>query len=214
MGYKTQNSDSLADVEQSGPNQSRLTPKGARTRARIVDAAARLIHRRSVVATTLDDVKAEAEVSGSQLYHYFPDKEALVRAVIDHQTAVIVDNQRQLDLGTIGLAGWYDKVIAHAKTVDGQGGCPLGSLGGQLSEIDPRARPLIADGFAQWSAAIGEGLHVLHDGGHLAAEIDPDDLAVTFLAVLQGGLLLAQVQRDTAPLETAIHTLLSLAGTR
>ena len=65
-------------------DQPRLTPKGERTRTRIVEAAARLIHERSVAGTTLEDVKAAAEVSGSQLYHYFPDKDNLVQAVIDH----------------------------------------------------------------------------------------------------------------------------------
>jgi hypothetical protein len=37
---------------------------------------------------------------------------------------------------------------------------------------------------------------------------------VTILAALQGGLLLAQVQRDTRPLETAVDTLLALASAR
>jgi hypothetical protein len=41
---------------------------------------------------------------------------------------------------------------------------------------------------------------------------DPDDLAVTLLAALQGGLLLAQVQHDTRPLETAVDTLFALAA--
>jgi hypothetical protein len=43
---------------------------------------------------------------------------------------------------------------------------------------------------------------------------DPDDLAVTLLAALQGGLVLAQVQRDTHPLETAVDTVLELARLR
>jgi hypothetical protein len=55
-------------------------------------------------------------------------------------------------------------------------------------------------------------LRRLHDAGHLPEGTDPDDLAVTFLATLQGGLLLAQVRRDTRPLETAIDTLIELAG--
>ncbi|MGH3070312.1 MAG: TetR/AcrR family transcriptional regulator, partial [Streptosporangiaceae bacterium] len=63
----------------------RLTPKGERTRARIVDAAAQLIYERGVAGTTLEDVKAAAEVSGSQLSHYFADKDGLVQAVIDRQ---------------------------------------------------------------------------------------------------------------------------------
>ena len=61
----------------------RITPKGERTRARIVEKAAALIHERGVAGTFLEDVKAAAGVSGSQLYHYFPDKDELVQAVID-----------------------------------------------------------------------------------------------------------------------------------
>ena len=91
-----------------------------------------------------------------------------------------------------------------------KGGCPLGSLAGQLAETDPRARALIAAGFEQWSAAISDGLQELQAAGRLAPGIDADDLAITLLAALQGGLLLAQVQRDTRPLRTAVDTLLAL----
>ena len=55
-------------------DRPRLTAKGARTRARIVEEAAALIHERGVAGTTLEDVKAAAEVSGSQMYHYFPTR--------------------------------------------------------------------------------------------------------------------------------------------
>ena len=36
-----------------------------------------------------------AEVSGSQMYHYFPDKNEIVQAVIDYQADAIVRHQRQ-----------------------------------------------------------------------------------------------------------------------
>ena len=75
-------------------DRPKLTAKGARTRARIVEEAAALIHERGVAATTLEDVKAAAEVSGSQLYHYFPDKNELVQAVIDYQADTIVNHNR------------------------------------------------------------------------------------------------------------------------
>ena len=195
------------------PHRSRLTPKGERTRARIVGAAARLIYQRGVAGTTLEDVRTAAQVSGSQLSHYFADKEDLVQAVIDRQASVIAGNQERADLGTIdGLIAWRDMVIAEAKRTDGKGGCPLGSLGSQLAESDPQARTLVAAGFGRWSAAISDGLRTLQIAGHLPAGINPDDLAVTLLAALQGGLLLAQVQRDTRPLQTALDTLLALAS--
>ena len=81
-------------------DRPRLTPKGQRARARIVEAAARLIYERGVAGTTLDDVKMAAEVSGSQMYHYFPNKDELVQAVIAHQADVFAGHQRQADLGS------------------------------------------------------------------------------------------------------------------
>jgi AcrR family transcriptional regulator len=192
-------------------DRPRLTAKGERTRSRIIQVAARLIHERGVAGTTLDEVKAAAEVSGSQMYHYFPDKDDLVRAVIGYQAGTVTGNQRQADLGSLdGLRAWRDMAVAQADSSNGQGGCPLGSLGGQLAETDSHARALIAAGFQQWSAAIGDGLRRLQDAGRLPAGIDADDLAVTLLAALQGGLLLAQVQRDPGPFKTTVDTLLAL----
>jgi len=199
-------------VASTPDSHPRRTPKGERTRARIVEVAARLVHERGVAGTTLDDVRKAAGVSGSQLSHYFAGKDELVQAVTDYQAGVIAGNQRQADLGSLdGLRSWRDMVIAAARATQGEGGCPLGSLAGQLAETDPQARALIAAGFEQWQAAISEGLRGLHDAGHLPSGTDPDDLAVTLLAGLQGGLLLAQVQRDTRPLETAVDTILGLA---
>ncbi len=192
-------------------DRPRLTPKGARTRARIVEEAAALIHERGVAGTTLDDVKAAAEVSGSQLYHYFPDKDDLVQAVIDYHADAIVSRNRQALGSANGVEAWRKMVIAAAKRTKAKGGCALGSLVGQLAENDPEARALIAAGFDQWAAAIGDGLRSLHAEGKLPSDVDPDDLAITLLATLEGGLLLAQVQRSTRPFETAVNTLLALA---
>jgi AcrR family transcriptional regulator len=207
---KTDYSGAMANDAQA---RSRLTPKGERTRARIIEAASRLIYERGVAGTTLEDVRAAAGVSSSQLYHYFADKDALVQAVISHQADVTAGNQEQADLTTIeGLRAWRDMVVAAARSDGARGGCPLGSLGSQLAETDPEARALVAAGFSRWSAAIAVGLRPLYATGQLPAGIDPDDLAVTLLAALQGGLLLAQVERDTRPLETAIDTILALAS--
>jgi TetR/AcrR family transcriptional regulator, transcriptional repressor for nem operon len=193
-------------------DRPRLTAKGERTRGRVVDAAARLIHERGVAGTTLEDIRSAAGVSGSQLSHYFAGKDDLVQAVIDRQAQTIASHQRRADLSTPGgLRGWRNTVIDQVRGTEGKGGCPLGSLAGQLAENDARARALIAAGFGQWSAAIGDGLRRLQAAGHLPDGTDPDDLAVTLLAVLQGGLLLAQVQRDSRPLETAVDTVLRLA---
>src|ERR1700750_3277867 len=111
-------------------DRPRLTPKGARTRARMVEEAAALIHERGVAATTLEDVKVAAGVSGSQLYHYFPDKTGLGRAAIDYQADNIVTRNTHALAGANGVEAWRTMVITAAQRTRAIGGCQLGSLGG------------------------------------------------------------------------------------
>jgi hypothetical protein len=56
-------------------------------------------------------------------------------------------------------------------------------------------------------AAQGARLDHLDTIAGLPAEVNPDDLALATLAALQGGLLLAQVQRDPRPLAVALDTM-------
>jgi TetR/AcrR family transcriptional repressor of nem operon len=188
-----------------------LTRKGQQTRQRIIDAAADLIFERGVGHTTIEDVRAAAEVSSSQLYHYFDDKPALVHAVIEHQADTIVDGQKTFDLSTLeGLRAWRDWVIQHQRELDCSGGCPIGSLGSELAETDPAARAQVSEGFKRWETAIQSGLREMHARGRLSPEADPDALALALLASLQGGLLLTQIERDTKPLEAALDAMLDL----
>src|SRR5581483_3564165 len=122
----------------------------------------------------------------------------------------IVNRQRHALSSANGVEAWRNMVISAAKRTKAKGGCQLGSLVGQLAENDPRARALIAAGFDQWAAAISDGLRSLDADGKLPSDIDPGDLAITLLATLEGGILLAQVHRSSQPIETAVNNLLAL----
>ncbi len=190
---------------------STLTRKGAEVRARIVVAAAKVIFERGVGGTTIDDVKTAASVSSSQLYHYFMDKDALVRAVIAHQADTILRRQENARFDSVdGFRAWRDRVVETVRSNDCRGGCPLGSLGSQLAESDPGARDDVAHSFARWEDALRDGLLAMRAGGRLAPEADPESLALAMLTTLQGGLLLSQIQRDTKPLEAALDFMIDL----
>ncbi len=198
--------------ERSG--DPRLTRKGAATRARIVDAAAELIFQQGVARTTIEEVRDGARVSNSQLYHYFEDKPALVRAVIELQADRAIGTQERFDLSSLeGLREWRDFVVNHTGESGGRGGCPIGSLGPTLAETDPEARALLAASFKRWEASIMAGLLRMHALGRLPPEADPRQLALALLAALEGGLLLAQIQRDPEPLAAALDVMLAHVAT-
>jgi TetR/AcrR family transcriptional regulator, transcriptional repressor for nem operon len=199
-------------AEKADTSAPRLTSKGERTRDQIVDAAARLIFEGGVAGTSIEDVKREAGVSSSQLYHYFADKRALVHEVIAHQSDAVVAAQEPL-LGKLdsldALHAWRDQAVAIEKQLHCRGGCPIGTIAGELAEVDPAAREEIARGFARWEGAIAEGIQAMHDRGELPADSDPDRLALALLAAHQGGLILTQVRRDPAPIEAALDEMIA-----
>jgi TetR/AcrR family transcriptional regulator, transcriptional repressor for nem operon len=192
------------------PNRT-LTPKGLATRGRIVEAAARLIHERGVAGTTTEEVRDAAAVSSSQLYHYFKDKMALVRAVIAYQTDAVIGAQAEF-LGHLdsmqALRRWRNVLVRIQRGVRCAGGCPLGTLSSEIAEIVPEFRIDLDRAFTRWEDGIRSGLRAMHRRGDLRKDVDPERLATALLAAVQGGLLLTQIRRTTKPLEAAVDAML------
>jgi len=184
-----------------------ITEQGRATRMRIVRAAAELIGERGVSGTSLDDVRAATSSSKSQLYHYFGDKQGLVRAVIEYQCAAVlaaqaaaldeVQDWRDLD-------AWGDMMVTAVEQQAARGGCPIGTLAAALADVDEASRLALNEAFQTWRAAIGEALGRLRDNRVLAADADLDALTTMTLAAIQGGLLLAKTSRDSGQLRTAL----------
>ncbi len=187
---------------------SALTTRGRATRDRIVAAAAALIHEHGVAGTSLDEVRGATATSKSQLYHYFADKSALVRAVIERQVERVLHAQQpeldSLDSMT-GLRRWRDRMIALNEQNGCAGGCPLGRLTSELADSDPAARAALTDGFASWQDRLSTGMRAMRERGELGADADPDALALGLLAAAQGGLLLAQATRSVTPVQVALN---------
>jgi TetR/AcrR family transcriptional regulator, transcriptional repressor for nem operon len=190
----------------------RLTRKGQATRDRIVEAAAGLMFRQGVAGTTTEQVQAAAGVSASQIFHYFADKRALVRAVIAYQTEAVLTAQQPLlaRLDSMeALRAWADQFVSIEEQLKYEGGCPLGSLGSELAETDAAARHDVERGFARWEEAIRDGLRAMYARGDLRRSADPDALALALLTALQGGLLMTKIRRDPAPLRTVLDVVLA-----
>ncbi len=199
------------------PTQSLpATGKGRATRERIIDTAADLIYERGVAAVTLDDVRDATATSKSQLYHYFTDKDDLVHAVIERQRArVLAFHAPKLDSLSSwdDIGRWRDAIVATQAERQCRSGCPLGSLANALAELDDTARTQLSDAFTSWQQLLADGLADMITSGALRRDADPERLAVSTIAILQGGLILAELERDTRPLEIALDAAIAHLAT-
>jgi TetR/AcrR family transcriptional repressor of nem operon len=188
-----------------------LTAKGQATKARIVATAADLVFKQGVAGTSIEDVRKAAGVSGSQMTHYFDGKRALIRAVVTHQADTILAAHEELgDLDTFdALDAWANLNVEQQRRRHCEGGCLLGSLTAEVVECDAEARANAERGFERWETLLRDGLTAMRNRGDLRPEADPAELALALLSAVQGGALLTQARRDTAPLEAALNTTLA-----
>jgi AcrR family transcriptional regulator len=186
----------------------------------MVEAAAELMQARGIAATGVSDVLAATGTGKSQLYHHFGDKRGLVLAVIDHQLARVLAAQPRLGPDSDGdVAAWaHDLLVLHR----GGGGplsCPLGVLSSQVDD-DPVLREHQAAAFDRWRDGLAGLVARGRERGTVTAMSDPTNpadptvLAGALLAAVQGGLMLARLARDVAPLEIALDAALLHLGVR
>jgi len=186
------------------------TRRGKDTKHRIVAAAAELMYARGVDATSLEDILAASGAGKGQLYHYFAGKQELVAEVLRHQLDQVLQEQSLFQLDTWdGIHAWFQALVTMQQTQRRFRGCPLGSIAGDVLDQDERLRRRAADAFARWEASLAAALQAMRDRGVLAQDADPQILAETTIAIMQGGYLLTSAKRDVRPMRLALSAALA-----
>jgi AcrR family transcriptional regulator len=181
-----------------------VTARGRATRDRIVSCAADLMLTQGLTSFSLEKVRHGAAVSGSQLTHYFVDKDALIQAVILRQTEVMLDFHRQPALGNLDtfedFEQWVELTMKYSRRRIRNRAMPTyGALAGQLSKYDEQARELLADGYRQWVALLRRGVARMKKNGLLVEAADPAMLANVLVSAHQGGTLIGGAYGATWP---------------
>lgn len=185
----------------------KLTPKGAATRARIVAAATDLVLERGVGGTSLDDIRAGTATSKSQLFHYFPGgKSELVGAIAAFQMERVLDAQRpwldELDSWP-AWQSWRDAVVDYYGSQTHLC-CSISAMVNELTFADPARAAEVAQHAERWCEYLAAGLRRMHAQGLLRPESDPERLAMSAFASLQGGLSMMQAKDSIDPLAAAL----------
>jgi AcrR family transcriptional regulator len=185
-------------------DEPRLTPKGRATRDRIVQAAAELIISDGLRATNMDSVRKAASVSGSQTAHYFPDKSALIRAVVRRQIDVVLDFHRQPALGGLqsfaDFERWIDLNMRYLRKIGTSGSTPtFHALAAQLVKSDETMRATLAAAYLQWIDLLHNAIRQMKTRKLLVAAADPQRIALLIVSAHQGGGTLTFTYRAEWP---------------
>lgn len=173
----------------------------ASTREQIVDAASRLIHIRGFNNTSVDDILRESGVGKGNFYYHFKSKDELGFAILDHSLERL--RTELLDKSFSGdkdpwqqLTDFLDFQVERARQQGCTGGCPLGNLALEMSDIHEEFRLRLTKAFDRLRLPIEETLAKAKTQGTLRADADIPRLAHFILAGFQGAFMMGKLHKD------------------
>ena len=184
---------------------------GTETRLRIIGAAADLFHKQGVHLTSPDQIIEASGTGKGQFYHYFKNKERLVHEVLQTHLEMIKTGQSPVSYDVDSwpeLRQCFMKHVELQKRFDMTRGCPIGTVGNEVTEHDELIRQDVSLIFEVIKNKLAAFFIREKAKGKLSGEIDEEQLANFCIATLQGAMLMGKVQRSSRPVEAAIRAAL------
>jgi TetR/AcrR family transcriptional repressor of nem operon len=186
------------------------TRDGRSTREAILGAASRLMHVHGYHHTALDDVLRESGVGKGNFYYHFKSKEELGYVILDQIVASFLErtlepcfadpNGRAL----VQVRCFLDRLLEAQRERNCVGGCALGNLASELSDVHEGFRARLASVFAAWRERITLALRRAQEQDEVDAQCRPDAVADFLVASLEGAILLTKLTKDITVMEQCV----------
>ncbi|MFF1510470.1 TetR/AcrR family transcriptional regulator [Streptomyces sp. NPDC058326] len=183
------------------------------TSERLVEATRALLWERGYVGTSPKAVLRAAGAGQGSMYHHFAGKRDLALAAI-RRSAEELGAAAEAVLGGEGPA--YDRIEAYLlRERDVLRGCPVGRLTMDPEVIaDPELRAPVEEVLDRVRGRLAEVIRAGLDRGELSGPLDPEEIAATVVATVQGGYVLARATGSPTPFDSAVRGLLALLAPR
>ncbi|HKI43417.1 MAG TPA: TetR family transcriptional regulator C-terminal domain-containing protein [Mycobacterium sp.] len=90
---------------------------------------------------------------------------------------------------------------------------PLAAFGEEIRDTDPELLDLVAEGLRRLTDLVTNALDAMRRSGELHPDTDAQRLAVVAVTAYEGGLLVAQIQRDVTALQIALDSAIAIIET-
>jgi TetR/AcrR family transcriptional repressor of nem operon len=195
----------------TNPAQTVRPRDGRQTREAILDAATELMHLKGYQATTLDDVLRESGVGKGNFYYHFKSKEELGYAILDQIIASFLERTVEpcfVDGATPRLAQihcFLDRVLTAQRQRNCVGGCALGNLASELSDVHEGFRARLSGVFSAWNERLTVALAEAQATGSVRADCRPEAVAQFLVASLEGAILMTKLTKDIEVMERCVE---------
>jgi TetR/AcrR family transcriptional regulator, transcriptional repressor for nem operon len=186
---------------------------GRSTREAILKAATRLMHVQGYQNTALDDVLRESGVGKGNFYYHFRSKEDLGHAILDQLIALFLERTlepcfSETEVPRLGqIHCFLDRVLEAQRQRKCVGGCAMGNLASELSDVHEGFRARLASVFTAWRERLTVALGEAQQRGEVVESCQPESVAHLLVAGLEGAILLSKVSKDIGVMEQCVMEL-------
>jgi TetR/AcrR family transcriptional repressor of nem operon len=186
---------------------------GRTTRDALVAGARRLMEVRGYQNTSVDDVLRESGVGKGNFYHHFRSKEDLGHAILDQIIGSFLERTLEpcfsdTEGHRIGqIRCFLSRVLEHQRQRKCVGGCAMGNLASELSDVHEGFRARLASVFTAWQERLTLVLREAQTRGELVQICQPEAVAHFVVAALEGSILLSKVTKNIAVMEQCVTEL-------
>jgi TetR/AcrR family transcriptional repressor of nem operon len=187
--------------------------KGHETRNRILRESRKLFTIKGFQNTSISEVITVTGVKKGNLYYYFQSKEELGIAVLldaAREFSAILDQSLTGDNPIRKIIHSCQTIMEMMQQAHFVGGCLFGNTALEMSGTNNRFGEILQDVFKNWTDKLKTELQNAEISGLLNTQLTVDVLAVSIVAILEGGIMLSRVYENKQALEHCILTIKTL----
>ena len=180
----------------------------------ICETAAPIFNIKGYAGTSINDVIGATGLTKGSVYINFHNKEALGLAVFDYNLGLVKNTIR---LQMTGAKTSPEKLMAYINAYDhyrkGQipaGGCPILNTSVEADDTNPLLKEKSAKAILEWKKGITDILTEGIKSGEFDPETDVSQLALSLIALIEGGIMIAKATNSQTNLDKILKTAESL----
>ncbi|MFH1723765.1 MAG: TetR/AcrR family transcriptional regulator [Elusimicrobiota bacterium] len=177
-------------------------------RQSILEAAFDLFHERGYNGVSMENVASAAGIKKANLFYYYPRKENLALAMLEHGSKPVIEevthlfSRHDMEPAEVVERFFADTVLRMSRT-GCRRGCPFGNLAQEISDVNEVLRIRVSRGLYSLTSDLTRHFEQWRDKGYFRDGFDPAGTAQAVICLHQGAQLCAKAHKDVAVLESA-----------
>jgi TetR/AcrR family transcriptional regulator, transcriptional repressor for nem operon len=191
--------------------------KAEKTKNFIVEQTAAIFNMKGYAGTSLTDLTEATGLTKGSIYGNFANKDEVALAVYDYNLARLEDGiKAAVATGTtatdklLKMANFYRANFKNSMT---RGGCPILNTAVEADDTHPGLKDKAAKSFTAWKKNIESIVKQGIAANEIKAGVSASEFATTFIALIEGGNVLAKATGSSTMMFTCIDRIEQMINT-